>query len=206
LNFFRQFFKSRTSSNPSSEGGFTLVELLVVIAIMVLVASLVLVQRRSASEALEVTNLAYEVALFIRQAQSYGIAVREEDIGSGEFNIGYGVLFDETNPTQISLFRDIDRNSLYNSGDSILEVMTLNDGYTVALFCGETSGGGLNCSSGGGLDTLAISFVRPSPDAQIEGDPPSSPYSAAHVHILSPSGFEKVISTYITGQIAIENS
>lgn len=187
----------------ASRRGFSLVEMLVVISIMVILAILVLSQNRSGRAGLEVTNLAYGLALFIREAQSYGIAVRQEDVGVNQFDLAYGVYFDETTLNRVVLFKDLNKNGLYASPDTMLKELTFGNVYAISRFCGITAVGAEVCSTGTDVNTLALTFVRPNPDAQIKGLPTSTTYSGAKIYLRAPSGLERVVTVLATGQISV---
>ena len=57
--------------------GFTLYELLISMAIIVLVAGIVIYNHKRFETDIEITNVAYRVALELRQAQVYGISVKQ---------------------------------------------------------------------------------------------------------------------------------
>lgn len=77
----RYFFRHGTH-------GFTMVELLVSLAIMGFFSTITIVNYRQFDERVRLTNFAYEVALVFREAQAYGVAVKE--FGS-RFDVSYGV-------------------------------------------------------------------------------------------------------------------
>jgi prepilin-type N-terminal cleavage/methylation domain-containing protein len=85
--------------------GFTLVELLVTISIFVILTGVVLFSQSKFDSTILLTNLAYDTALTIRQAQTYGVNVKESFnpfvVGGGSAFNSYGVYFDNcalTNP------------------------------------------------------------------------------------------------------------
>ena len=77
--------------------GFSLVELLVVISIFTIISSVVVFRQSKFSSDILITNLAYQMALEIREAQTYGIGVKSVDnpviIGDSKFKYGYGIHF-----------------------------------------------------------------------------------------------------------------
>lgn len=82
--------KKRDLFSLKSSKGFTLVELLASLAIITIILSVVIYNHREFDSQLELTNVAYRVAVSIREAQVYGIGARELN---GSFNIPYGVSF-----------------------------------------------------------------------------------------------------------------
>lgn len=77
--------------------GFSLVEMLVAMAIMILIIVGALMSNSRFSNDLELTNLAYDIAFTIREAQAYGLSVKEwkntSGINNNDFNAGYGIRF-----------------------------------------------------------------------------------------------------------------
>jgi len=74
----------------NKNNGVTLVELMVVISIFAIISTTVLVDYRNFSSSVVTQNLADDIALSVRKAQSYAIGVRGS---SGSFNQGYGIHF-----------------------------------------------------------------------------------------------------------------
>src|SRR3989344_9636523 len=76
--------------------GFSLIEIVVVMAIFMTISSVVVVSQRRFGGNLLITNLAYDVALTMRQAQVYGISVRKvkavsDPEGIAQFERSYGI-------------------------------------------------------------------------------------------------------------------
>ncbi|MBI4079924.1 prepilin-type N-terminal cleavage/methylation domain-containing protein [Candidatus Kaiserbacteria bacterium] len=191
--------------------GFTLIELLVVTAILTLITGLILVNNNRFGGAVLLENLAYDVALSIRQAQVYGIAVRR--YGVSNFNIGYGMHFETDSPTTYVLFADaIEANGLYDGcPDSIsCELVESSDilrGYRIADLCATASGaGGEVC----GLEKLDILFRRPEPDAHISANGvsgvanPGALQERGRIVLESPRGDSKSVVVEVAGQIATQ--
>jgi prepilin-type N-terminal cleavage/methylation domain-containing protein len=76
--------------------GFTLVEMMVVMTLVTILATVIIFNHQKFNDNLELTNLSYEVALSLRQAQVYGVSVKEFKEGTTEeqrFGTPYGVHF-----------------------------------------------------------------------------------------------------------------
>ena len=97
--------------NAPKNKGFTLVELLVSISIFVFMTALVVSRYAAFNQGTLMTNLAYDIALTIRTAQTYGLSVKSANVGTGattggnnannasygsNFNLAYGVDFSAT--------------------------------------------------------------------------------------------------------------
>jgi len=184
--------------------GFTMVELLVTISFFVVITSIVLVRHATFSGNILLTNLAYDVALSIREAQVFGLSVKEFGTGSGEFDVGYGVHFDNGSNTSYILFADRGViNQKYDGSSEIVDVFNISKGNTISRFCGVLLSGIEKCSPSD-ISYLDISFKRPDPDASILSSITSDSYSSARITVRSSQGKERTITIGITGQIYVE--
>src|SRR3989344_6308477 len=101
--------------------GFTLIELLVVSLIIVLITGTLIFRQQGFNSSTLLRSLSYSVALSMRQAQVYGVSVRENAAGSGTFASGYGVYFGNTlvdSSNHYLLFADKGNGALDQSGGS----------------------------------------------------------------------------------------
>lgn len=196
-------YKQKTRS--SSSRGFTLLELLVVMAIMLVITSLVLARHAQFNGTVLLRNLAYDVALSIRQAQVYGISGRS---AAGVTDVQYGVYLSSANPSQYVLFADTNSGGSYTSGTDVeLEVYNVRAGYTISNFCGQLANGTTKCrtgGTGGTITSLTIMFKRPDPDARITSDLAGDTYAEATITVLSPTGFSRVVTVTSTGQMSVQ--
>lgn len=192
------------SYSSKKTDGFTLIELLVSIAIITVITSVVLVNHNRFNGSIFLGNLSYDVALSVRQAQIYGLSVREF---GGSFNIGYGVHFDDATPTSFFIFADIDRNQRYNvATDSIVETLTITRRNAISKFCATPFG--INqtekCTdSGTPISTLDIAFNRPDPEAVITDNFGLS-YASARIEVMSEEGETRNVVVEGTGQISVQ--
>ncbi len=201
--YLNRFFRAATR-------GFSLIELLVVIAIFALISGLILANHSRFNSSVLLGSLAYNIALSIREAQVYGLSVKQF---SDEFQVGYGVRF-EGEETYI-LFADTpnlgelpDKKYNANDGDSIIQSYEVGRGHVIARFCGITSSGAEECSDGSTavtIDHLDIVFFRPEPDAYISSAEPEY-YSRATVVVSSPNQNSRTITIASTGQITVSQN
>lgn len=159
---------SQLRKHGSSKRGFTLVELMVTVGIFVFMTALILARYNSYNSGTLLTNLAYDVALSIRQAQTYGLSVLKNE--SSGYNSAYGVHFDIYDPTKFIIFSDGDQinapNGRYDgAGDVVVVIYNLKRGAMITNVCIGSS----NDCVGGSMDILDISFKRPNPDSIIIG-------------------------------------
>lgn len=174
--------------------GFTLIELLVTITIFSILTGVVLFNQQKFNSTILLTNLAYDTALTFRQAQTYGINIKEFNTGKynyddqgdivGQF-IPYGVHFNMISPNSFILFADLTydhttniSSGLYPSEASLsicnsdtngcVQRYNITKGNYIKAICSEAVDKDKNeCSDTNSLDNLSISFVRPNPNAII---------------------------------------
>jgi prepilin-type N-terminal cleavage/methylation domain-containing protein len=183
--------------------GFSIVELLVVVAIFSVISLIVLANHSQFNSSVLLGSFAYNIGLSIREAQVYGVSVREYN---SNFQVGYGIHFEGTGG--YIFFADVDADKQYDADDdAVVKNYAAGQGHTIQMFCGITSDGDHECTDGSTAVTiqhLDIVFYRPEPDANISSDQ-SGLYSGAEITVASPSGETRTISVASTGQIAISN-
>lgn len=204
--------------------GFTLIELAAVFIILSLIARIVLSGQVSFESTTAMRSLAYSVALSVRQAQVYGISIREAVAGSNTFAPGYGIYFpdsaadplkngvDPDRPVQYMLFADTNNDGMRASdGSEDIKTYSLGQNYTFGDLCVVGTGGTL-CASNGDFTTMWVMFRRPNPDACIATDvqpsacvPMSIPmYGSAKVRVAHSSGNSRGITILTTGAISLD--
>ena len=193
----------KSSSSNSTDRGFTLVELLVSIAIFTVITTVSVFSNSQFNGGILLTNLAYEMALTIRQAQFYGITVRQG--GLGDFDSGYGVSINLNNPTSYVLFEDKNRNRVFNTNEE-LEIFTIQRGNRIAKICVRG-----DCTQSSHFEnSVDISFIRPNPDTYITVAGTGSCGTSgalcpkADICISSPGGNYRRIVVERTGQIYVK--
>lgn len=188
--------------------GFTLVELMVSVGIFAAMTVLLLAKYGNFNQGILLTNLAYDVALTIRNAQSYGLNVKSAPGDDGrtyseEFNYPYGVHF--TVGKQFIFFADNDplNDNKYGDGiytaplDTPISTSNIKGSSVIQSICvGESP-----CDSS--ISSLDITFRRPDPNAIITAD--EATYSYAEVVLRATDGSQKKVVIRSTGQIAVTN-
>ncbi|MCR4274958.1 MAG: type II secretion system GspH family protein [Candidatus Campbellbacteria bacterium] len=180
--------------------GFTLMELIVTVSIFALISTVVLVRNSQFDNEVLLADVAYDVALSIRQAQNYGIHV----LGQGtNFDNAYGVYFEAgTDATTYKLFLDLDGNYAYSSSpEETLETFTLGRGFTVARLCDFSTA--KTCDSE--LENANIIFERPNPDAIINtvSGGVTRALGAVGIELVTPRGGSRLVVVESTGQISV---
>ena len=198
--------------------GFTIIELLIVLAIIATITAVALSSQSSFNKTLILANTAYDIALTIRSAESFGLGSRA--IGSVA-SPGYGIhfqkgvtdsfiFFADTSPAINSSCTRPDRkpgDQLYSSADARVQTYKLGNGMSISDFC-VSGAGSVSCASsnGAGLSSLDIVFARPNPDAFIRADGSSfTSYTSACLKISSKNGeASRFISVAASGEIIAE--
>ena len=197
-------FKNFETKNRAR--GFTLIELVVVVTIMLIITSVVLFNYNSFNESMLLSNFAYDMSLTIRQAQVYGVAVKEapgltgaNQIGSNvvahsNFQYAYGVHFSSlaANAGSFNLFVDNgngaggDPDGIFQSTGATtesLQTFLFSRGIKIKELCVSGGVAGTGCSStiggasaGTAVSNLDVTFLRPNPQAIISALPVCDPY------------------------------
>jgi prepilin-type N-terminal cleavage/methylation domain-containing protein len=218
---FKNFHKNKYNSGPAStQGGVTLIELMVVIVIFVIMSGVVLFNYSQFRSSTSIQNLADDIALSIRKAQSYAIGVRGS---SGAFNFGYGVHFTTADSTSENagsnksfvLFANIDNDNKYDSssqcgnptsGNECLEVLNITSADEISEISVRVNG------EKNVRDTLDIFFKRPNPEPTFcaRNGPSdacifSNDISSIEIKISNDSdlGVYKTITIWNNGQISV---
>ena len=181
--------------------GFTLIELIVSIAIFAIMTSLLLSKYGNFNQGILLTNLAYDVALTIRNAQSYGLNVKSSDRASNLFDYPYGVHFDANNQV-FTFFADVNSNGDYNTGDTIVSDTRIKRGSQIGDLCLGALGA---CTP---VSKLNIIFKRPDPNALFNAKTAANIDvigNYAEITLKANDGSVKVVVVRSTGQIAVNN-
>ena len=198
----------KTPNTLKATKGFSLVELLVTIGLFVIVTGVILFNFRLFDSRIVLDNLAYEIALTVRQAQVFGTSVKELGAGSEIFP-SYGVYFSLSDDNAFTLFADVfpvvgsGGDGKYGTGDILVDRFSIQKRNYIRELCGYV----LATSSCTPLDELHVSYVRPNPEGTVIGVNGSgdSQYSFAEVVLSTPSDENtRTVTIWATGQIAVE--
>lgn len=183
LKMLKRIFKTKKSA------GFSLYEVIISLAIITIIAGIALYDHNRFNTDIEVTNLAYRVALAFREAQADSISVKQytNSARKAVFDLPYGVHFNKSRPTDFVIFGDGDGDGKYTNGDpddmicdpsargsECMEHFSIGRGNTIMGWCAFSISNpnpfGQSCSwidnddAGNYLDVV---FRRPNPDAAI---------------------------------------
>ncbi len=172
-----------------SHRGFTLIELMVTVGIFATISSIILARNSTFDNEVLLNDLAYDVALSIREAQQYGINVRASE---GLFDRPYGIYF-QKNTTTYYEFADRDNDGVYDAPGELVKTFTLGRGAIVQTLCNLSAS---NCT----LTDLTVLFKRPDPDAILN----QGAFSRARIELLSVRGGIRYVVVEATGQISIQ--
>ncbi|OHA88712.1 MAG: hypothetical protein A2653_00215 [Candidatus Zambryskibacteria bacterium RIFCSPHIGHO2_01_FULL_43_25] len=210
-----------------SSRGFTILELIVSISIIVVITAVVAFNQKDFDDQISLANLATDIEVEIRQAQVYGISVREFAPNTNEFNISYGVSFnlltsfgggnnfyvsfaDRPLPSQNNQYDGIHSGSNCQIGGSS-ECLNFNNilrGNIISDLCVTLNNNTQQCFPN--IGRFDVMFQRPNPDAVFTFFNPSGTvvpfpgHKGARIVITSPKGKTQSIHIYKTGQISIQ--
>lgn len=175
--------------------GFTTIELIVTISILVIITTAIFIKYPAFRQSISLKRTAQEIALTIRQAQVYGLSVKEFQPGTSIFS-GYGVHF-ESGTDSFILFADIDNNKTYDVGENV-QVFQIQTGDKISGLCAN----GI-C----GANKMDIVFYLTNPPVSITTDTGGTlPFGSSYagVVISSLQGQTKTVSVLASGQIAVQ--
>lgn len=200
--------------------GFTLVELLVMLAIISSLFMVVLTGQSSFNKTLILANTAYDVALSLHSAETYGLGGRSGT--GGDVNTGYGIHFQKLSADSFTLFRDsyppssvtsichpitdafapnpVPGNCQYDpsNGEKILDYK-IGNGITITDFCVYSTTLPTACANGT-LSSLDIVFARPNPTPFLQASD-GQLYNSACLTLSSSLGTSRYISVQASGEI-----
>lgn len=204
----------KSGSLPQSalrtQRGFTLIELLVTMSIFLVIITVVVFRFVSFDSIILLKTLGYDVALSVREAQSYSISVLGNT--SGDFRAAYGVSF-SPNETQYAFFRDAGTGiPEYNAGvDDTVSLYSVGSSYTIVDVCIDVIDVSFNVTTlcnDDGIGRVDISFRRPEYRAlfHAEGYGGSSyNITQTEVKLQSTDGtYTTSVVVLLSGQIKVE--
>ncbi len=167
----KNFFKK-----TNYKKGFSLVELLVVTLIFFILTGIVLFRQGKFSSDILITSTAYELALFIREAQVYGVGSKINPGSSSNSRFAYGVHFSNSalGTKEVTLFADVPNSSgvfdykYDSSSDVLVNKIQFKQEQVIHDFCGIKNSTEY-CKGDGVVSSLNIAFEKPDLNAKIFG-------------------------------------
>ncbi len=185
--------QSRARSVESLRG-FTILEVVIVLALMMLILGVTLRTDRAAQGTVRHLNTTYEVALFMREAQVRGTSVVKT---GADFDKAVGVHAAAGATNELLMFIDGNGDGRYQSGETILDRLTLKDATAVTGCAGTLASPGATCGA------LHIVFKRPHPDARIRLGAGTTINEAAELRVVA-GGVTRTVVVYNTGLISVD--
>lgn len=173
---------------------------MVVTGIFMILSGVVLSTNARFGNLIVLQNLAHDMALSVRQAQVYGIAVRRYE--GVNFDVGYGIHITQPAEDSLStyvLFGDVNQNGVFDTGETVIST-TLNGGYRIANICARAQSGVESCS----LQQVSMLFRRPEPDAMIRQSAGAALDDRARIVLESRSGEQAEVVVEASGQISVQ--
>jgi prepilin-type N-terminal cleavage/methylation domain-containing protein len=196
---FKKLNAKRLTLNASP--GFTLLELAVTITIFVLLTTAILIRNARFRTDLIVTNLAYEIALTVREAQVYGINVNAPTEDPYIYSYAHGVHF-SPGTDRFDLFADRSDDKVFDPDDdgAAEDTFILREGNIIYKVCTVNLSNSVDCT----VDPLDITFKRPDPEARIRGGyDRNTVLKTGVICIKSPQNVVRKIEVKSTGQISV---
>jgi prepilin-type N-terminal cleavage/methylation domain-containing protein len=193
--------------------GFTLIEMLVTVSIATVIMSTVFFNYATFIDRLAISSAGQEMAIAVRQAQTYGLTVKEVTVGGGQFSAAYGIYFDLSDPTNFYLFADTNADNKYTVGSGCgsgstecVEKFILRNNIRITGICDATT-----CPPVVGATRLTATFLRPTPDAVIyfannANALVAGPSTKGKVVLTSPKGSVTNVIIDSTGQILVQKT
>lgn len=196
--------------NNRNKKGFTLIEMMITVSIFAFMTALVIIKYGTFNQGTLLTNMAYDVALAVRTAQTFGVSVRGMEDQTTAFDVSYGVLISEVsmcsdgiNNQKFILYQEDKNQSAYFSCDSYkYSTYNLKRGAKISDICvGDSS---TSCSTN--PDNISIVFKRPDPSAIIRSSS-GTRYAYAKITIKDSTGeTSRDVEIRRNGQISVKTN
>ena len=218
----RSWYSTLRAKNPDTNftTGFTLIEMLVSVAIVTIIMSVILYDYSTFNDNLALSSAGQEMAILIRQAQTYGLSVKGVSGANidQQFNSAYGIDFNSSptnnNNIRYYVFADLNGDKDFDpsvdnkcglGGGECIEKTNLRDGVIIEKVC--STGNGMTCVNPGSAQIMDITFKRPNPDAYFSFNDGrntiSGTYNSGKIILLSPKGHRIIVTVESTGQVMV---
>ena len=151
-------------SSLHTRRGFSILEVLITAAIIGIITAVIVVRYSAFNNAVLLKGQAYEMALDIREAQTFALSVRGS---GGEFREDFGLYFDVAAPDRYILFRDSNdaEGAYYDQGEQVGVPYFIDSRFELLGICVNS------CTDT--VDDISVTFKRPDFDAvfaSVDGD------------------------------------
>lgn len=221
-----------TSKKKDGVSGFTLIELLICVSIFVFMTVLLVAKYGNFNQSVLLTDLAYDTALTLRQAQSYGLSVTASKLNDlSAFQYAYGVdfapisssindnshlvLYADTSPLGSCTYNG-NPCPFYDTADTMVSSYAVKRGAIVGpTTCAYLGTNTTTCVGETGATKIAkldVAFKRPDPSAIIcvviqagSTNIPTCSVNAAKIVLLGTDGSTRTVIVRNNGQITVQN-
>ncbi|MEX2369293.1 MAG: hypothetical protein WD552_02805 [Candidatus Paceibacterota bacterium] len=201
---FKKTLDEKSSHLPGQ--GFLLMEMLVAISVVLIFMTIAINERDDFARSVSLDNVAHEVALTIRQAQSYGISSQGSDIGDDVYDFSYGVYFNlDSLPGAFRLVR-------YSTGsaggdpnqEEVINEYQLPSHIHLAEFC--TFDSDIESASCDDEGSGIVVFTRPNPDARFFTANGNNQIDTNNIAVVleNDEGRKRTVVVNLTGYIYVE--
>lgn len=166
--------------------GFTIFELLVVVAVIGIISTILVVNWRQGEKQYLLQRTAQKIVQDIRKAQDLALTSYRHQ---GQIPPNYGVYFTTQGPTSYKIFTDDNDNNQYDSSDSDVETINLENGITISALSSEPK--------------LHLTFSLPDAFTIINPSTGSATITIKRTGLSCPQNCKNIIITN-TGQVKIE--
>ena len=184
--------------------GFTIIEIVVVVGVIAIIAAVTLASFPEFSERIGIEQEAGKLVLALRKSQSYALAVREFQAGSGIFP-PYGVNISMSDPTHYTIFGDINSSNRFESFlAEMVEVFSVEKRVSIFQLCGNSQSTSVGSCA---ISSVDIAYIRPVPTISLIGVDGGIPLSYNDIKVVLRSldgSIKKSVIIWSTGQISIE--
>lgn len=186
------------TARAAKKQGFSSIELVVVLAIFGVLSGVVLFRFSDFNANVSLNNLAHDVALYAKKAQTDATSGRRVAAAvPGAAAPSYGVRFERATGDRFQYFRDANNNGLYASSEELENVVIQSRDRITELW---VLGSGYTRVDG----SVHITFTRPYLEANIRSQTPNlSNITRAFIVMTAASGKQKTVVVHKSGQIEV---